>query len=37
MDIIDSSPSIGDNMLFVGARDGLLYAFGQPETISYIR
>jgi outer membrane protein assembly factor BamB len=37
MDIIDSSPSIGYNMLFVAGRDGLLYAFGRPETISYIR
>jgi outer membrane protein assembly factor BamB len=37
MDIIDSSPSIGCNMLFVGGRDSLLYAFGRPEAISYIR
>ena len=37
MDMIDSSPCIGDNMLFVGARDGLLYAFGPQEPISYIK
>ena len=28
MNIIDSSPCIASNMLFVGGRDGFLYAFG---------
>jgi outer membrane protein assembly factor BamB len=29
MDIIDSSPCIANNILFMGGRDGLLYAFGE--------
>ncbi len=29
MDMIDSSPCIANNMLFMGGRDGLLYAFGE--------
>ena len=37
LDIIDSSPCIANNMLFIGARDGILYAFGSREVASYIR
>ncbi len=29
MDMIDSSPCIANDMLFIGGRDGLLYAFGE--------
>ena len=36
MNIIDSSPCIASHMLFVGGRDGLLYAFGSREIPSYI-
>jgi outer membrane protein assembly factor BamB len=36
LDIIDSSPCIANNMLFIGARDGILYAFGSREIASYI-
>ena len=36
MNIIDSSPCIASNMLFVGGRDGLLYAFSSQDTNSYI-
>ena len=32
MDIIDSSPCIANNMLFIGGRDGLVYAFGEHNT-----
>jgi outer membrane protein assembly factor BamB len=32
MDIIDSSPCIASNMLFVGGRDGFLYAFGSQNV-----
>jgi hypothetical protein len=31
MNMIDSSPCIADNMLFIGGRDGILYAFGSRE------
>jgi outer membrane protein assembly factor BamB len=31
MDMIDSSPCIAKSMLFVGSRDGLLYAFGSQD------
>jgi outer membrane protein assembly factor BamB len=34
MDIIDSSPCIANNMLFMGGRDGLLYAFGEHNKSS---
>jgi outer membrane protein assembly factor BamB len=34
MDIIDSSPCIASNMLFVGSRDGFLYAFGSQNVAS---
>jgi outer membrane protein assembly factor BamB len=37
MNIIDSSPCISSNMLFVGSRDGLLYAFGLQTPPTYIR
>jgi outer membrane protein assembly factor BamB len=37
MDIVDSSPCIASNMLFIGSRDGLLYAFGLPTSVSYIQ
>jgi outer membrane protein assembly factor BamB len=37
MNIVDSSPCIAGHMLFVGGRDGLLYAFGSRENASYIR
>lgn len=34
MQMIDSSPSIADDMLFMGSRDGLLYIFGSnPDYI----
>ena len=37
MNTIDSSPCIASQMLFVGGRDGLLYAFGSKKiTPSYI-
>lgn len=35
MNIIDSSPCIASNMLFIGGRDGLLYAFGPQDFASY--
>jgi outer membrane protein assembly factor BamB len=31
LDIIDSSPCIANSMLFMGGRDGLLYAFGEND------
>jgi outer membrane protein assembly factor BamB len=31
MNIMDSSPSIASNMLFIGGRVGLMYAFGPQE------
>jgi outer membrane protein assembly factor BamB len=37
MDIVDSSPCIASNMLFIGSRDGLLYAFGLQTSASYIQ
>jgi outer membrane protein assembly factor BamB len=37
MNIIDSSPCIASNMLFIGGRDGLLYAFGSQDIASYIK
>jgi outer membrane protein assembly factor BamB len=36
MNMIDSSPCIASNMLFIGGRDGLLYAFG-PQDFAYIK
>ncbi len=32
MNIVDSSPCIASNMLFVGGRDGFLYAFGSRNV-----
>ena len=37
MNIIDSSPCMASNMLFVGGRDGILYAFSSQDITSYIR
>jgi outer membrane protein assembly factor BamB len=37
MNMIDSSPCIASKMLLIGARDGLLYAFGSREIASYVR
>jgi len=37
MNIIDSSVCIASNMLFIGSRDGLLYAFGSKGVPSHIQ
>lgn len=37
MNIIDSSACIASNMLFIGSRDGLLYAFGSKGMPSHIQ
>ena len=37
MNIIDSSACIASNMLFIGSRDGLLYAFGSKGVPSHIQ
>jgi outer membrane protein assembly factor BamB len=36
MSMIDSSPAIASGMMFIGSRDGMLYAFGSPNIPSYI-
>jgi outer membrane protein assembly factor BamB len=37
MSIVDASAAIACNMMLIGSRDGLLYAFGSETTPSYIR
>jgi outer membrane protein assembly factor BamB len=37
MNMIDSSVCIASSMLFIGSRDGLLYAFGSKGVPQYIR
>jgi outer membrane protein assembly factor BamB len=37
MNIIDSSPCIASNMLFIGGRDGILYVFGSQNIASFMK